>query len=235
MNIKQTIVFTGLYIIVGITAATPKNDVSNLLVKSKPAVVTFSDGRSTWTGQTDSVSLLDNGKAIIVHSKFLTLDTDGASKEIRSCDPTAQASTALSDPNGNPTDANVIPYYILPWCGDVEKKNKAKCKAKPPYRQLGLQKGDLAAVISGDKLAFAIAADVGPEKHFGEGSVELHRQLGHDTVGKNSRNPKCAINESMPSEVFIVVFPKSNKKWLSKKDIDKKGEELWDELLNSIN
>ena len=233
MNIKQTLAFTGLYLLAGISAASTKDDVSKLLVKSKPAAVTFSDGHSAWTGQTDSVSRLDNGKAIIVHSKFLTLDTDGASKEIRSCDPTAQASTALSDPKGNPTDANEIAYFVLPWCGDAA--DKTKCKANPPYRQLGLQKGDLAAVISGNKLAFAIAADVGPEKHFGEGSVELHRQLGHDTVGKNSRNPKCAINESMPSEVFIVVFPKSNKKWLSKKDIDKKGEELWDELLNSIN
>lgn len=51
MNLKQTIVFTGLYLLAGISAATPKDDVSNLLVKSKPAVVTFSDGRSTWTGQ----------------------------------------------------------------------------------------------------------------------------------------------------------------------------------------
>jgi hypothetical protein len=233
MNIKQTIAFTGLCLLVEITAASPKNDVSNLLVKSKPAVVTFSDGSSSWTGQTDSVSRLDNGKAVIVRSKFLTLDTDGASKEIRSCDSTAQAGTALSDSNGKPTDADVIPYFVLPWCGGAT--NKTKCKANPPYRQLGLQKGDLAAVISGDKLAFAIAADIGPEKHFGEGSVELHRQLGHETVGKSSINSKCAKNESMSSEVFIVVFPKSNSKWLSKNDIDIKGQKLWEELLDSVN
>jgi hypothetical protein len=29
--------------------------------------------------------------------------------------------------------------------------------------------GNLAAVIVGDTVAFAIAADLGPEKHFGEG------------------------------------------------------------------
>lgn len=112
-------------------------------------------------GQTDSVSLLDNGKAVIVRSNFLTLATDGASKEIRSCDSTAQADTALSDPQGKPTDANVIPYFILPWCSGAA--DKAKCKANPPYRQPGLQKGDFAVVISGDKLASAIAADAGPE------------------------------------------------------------------------
>jgi hypothetical protein len=228
MNTRQILAFVGLYLLAGITIASPKDDVSRLLIKSKPAVVTFSDGSSTWTGQTDSVSRLDSDKAVIVHSKFLTIDTDGASKEILACDSTAQADTALSDSKGKPTDANVIPYFVLPWCG--EAANKAKCKANPPYRQLGLQKGDLAAVISGDKLAFAIAADLGPEKHFGEGSVELHRQLGHETVGKSSKNPKCAKNESMSTEVFIVVFPKSNNKWLSKEDIDKKGRGLWDAL-----
>lgn len=228
----KTFAFIGLYLLVGFAVAAPKDDVSKLLAMSKPAAVTFSDGSGTWTGQTDSVYQLDNGKAIIVRSKYLTLDTDGASKEIRSCDSTAQADTALSDSKGKPTDANQIPYFVLPGCGAAT--NKDKCKTNPPYRQLGLQKGDLAVVISGDKLAFAIAADIGPEKHFGEASVELHRQLGHETVGKNSKNLKCAKNESMPSEVFIVVFPKSNNKGLPKEDIDKKGRGLWEKLLASV-
>ncbi|MGZ3940049.1 MAG: glycoside hydrolase family 75 protein [Flavisolibacter sp.] len=232
MNIKKTLAFAGLYLLVGIAVASPKDDMFRLLVKSKPAVVIFSDGSRTWTGQTDSVSRLENGKAVIVRSKYLTLDTDGASKEIRSCDSTAQVDTALSDSKGKPTDANQIPYFVLPWCGSAT--NKDKCKANPPYRQLGLQKGDLAAVISGDKLVFAIAADLGPEKHFGEASVELHRQLGHETVGKDSKNQKCAKNESMPSEVFIVVFPKSNNKWRPKEDINEKGRKLWEELLDSV-
>jgi hypothetical protein len=177
---------------------------------------------------TESVSKLD-GKAVIVKSKFLTIDTDGTSKEIRACDPTSQDGTALIDSGKNPTDANAIPYFVLPWCGDA--KDMKKCKKNPPYQQLGLQKGDLAAVISGDTLTFAIAADVGPEKQFGEGSVQLHRQLGHETVGKNPRNPKCAANESLSSEVFIVVFPHSNSRWLSKEDIDSKGQKLWEALL----
>lgn len=231
MNIKQNFVFFGIYLLTGVVFASPKDDVSRLLTNSRPAVVIFSDGSGAWTGQTASVSRLNSGEAVIVRSKFLTLDTDGASKEIRSCDSTAQAETALSDSKGKPTDANAIPYFVLPWCGAAA--NKAECRKNPPYRQLGLQKGDLAAVIAEDKLVFAIAADLGPEKHFGEGSVQLHRQLGHETVGKDARNPKCAKNESMSSEIFIVVFPKSNNKWLSKEDIDKKGQALWKGLLDS--
>ena len=209
--------------------AAPKDEVANLLVNSKPAVVTFSDGQNTWSGQTKAVSLLNGGKAVIVHAKFLTLDTDGASKEIRACDHSAKAGTALPDLKGNPTDANEIPYFVLPWCGGAA--NQTKCEKNSAYRQLGLQKGDLAAVISGDKLAFAIAADVGPEKQFGEGSVELHRQLGHETVGKKIGNPTCALNESTSSEVYLVVFPKSNSKWLSPEEIKNKGAVLWSALL----
>lgn len=214
-------------------SASPKEDVTRLLSKSMPATVIFSDGTSTWKTEGTSVSSLGANRAVIVHSKGLALDTDGASKEIRACDSTAQPDTALSDAKGRPTDANSIPYFVLPWCG--EAADKQKCKKNPPYAQLGLQKGDLAAVISEEKIAFAIAADVGPEKKFGEGSVQLHRQLGHETVGKNSKNPKCAANVSMTSEVFLVIFPKSNNKWLAKEEIEKQGSKLWELLLADEN
>jgi hypothetical protein len=113
---------------------------------------------------------------------------------------------------------------VLPWCGNAS--NRAKCKKNPPYKQLGLGKGNLAAVIFGDKVAFAIAADLGPEKHFGEGSVELHRRLGHETVGINRANPKCAKNESLDGEVIFVVFPGSNNRWLPTDAMTKKGSAL---------
>lgn len=135
-------------------------------------------------------------------------------------------------PQGEPTDANVIPYFVLPWYGGAA--NKQQCKANPPYRQLGLRKGNLAAVISGDKIAFAIAADLGPEKQFGEGSVELHRRLGHETVGKHPTNPKCAKDELLNTEVIFVVFPGSNERWLPADAIAEKGRTLWNQLLCNL-
>lgn len=213
--------------------ADPQGDIADLLARSKPASIVFSDGGTEWIDQTMSVSVLEDGTAVIVRSKYLTLDTDGASDEIRKCDPTSQKDTALLAPGGKPTDANAIAYFVLPWCGDAA--DRPKCKRNPPYSQLGLQKGDLAAVVSGENLAFAIAADVGPEKKFGEGSVELHRQLGHETVGKHPTNPTCAKNESMASEVFIVVFPKSNKKWLTPEEIDKQARKRWEDLTGPEN
>lgn len=224
MNTKKPMLLAAcLCLLANVAFAAPKDDVSRLLADSKPATVKFYDGSSTWQKMTKAVSKLNNGKAIIVQASYLTLDTDGASKEVRACDPTSQAGTAL----GNPTDANAIPYFVLPGGKNTGGNTYV-------FKQLGLQKGDLAALISGDKLVFAIAADVGPEKQFGEGSVQLHRQLGHETVGKDPKNPKCAKDESLSKEVFIVVFPKSNNKWLPAKDIEEKGKKLWDELLISV-
>lgn len=217
--------FTGLSAFVTSASAsgTTREEIAALLAKASPAVVAFSDGTARWTGQTAFVGKLDNG-VVVVKTRSLALDTDGASKEIRQCDSSAQRETALSDPQGNPTDANDIPYFVLPWCGNAS--NRATCKKNPPYKQLGLGMGNLAAVIFGDKVAFAIAADLGPEKHFGEGSVELHRRLGHETVGMNRANPKCAKNESLDGEVIFVVFPASNNKWLPIDAINKKGSDL---------
>ena len=209
----------------------PQDDVAVLLQKARPAVVTFSDGTTQWKGQTVSVGKLANG-VVIVKARNMTLDTDGASQEIRACDRTAQPGTALTTPQGKPTDANVIPYFVLPWCGGAA--NAERCKANPPHRQLGLRKGNLAAVISGDKLVFAIAADLGPEKQFGEGSVDLHRRLGHETVSKHPTSPKCAKNESLNAEVLFVVFPGSNDRWLPVDTIDEKGRTLWNQLLQSL-
>jgi hypothetical protein len=215
----------------GIAQGSPQGDVAFLLQQAQPAVVTFSDGTTNWTGQTISVGRLNNG-VIVVKAHSMTLDTDGASKAIRACDRTAQPETALQDPRGNPTDANTIPYVVLPWCGGAANKNR--CKANPPHRQLGLRKGNLAAVIEGDRIAFAIAADLGPEKRFGEGSVALHRKLGHETVGKHPTNPTCAKNESLDAEVIFVLFPGSNDRWLSADAIDERGVILWNQLLQSL-
>ena len=88
-------------------------------------------------------------------------------------------------------------------------------------------------MISGDKIVFAIAADLGPEKQFGEGSVDLHRRLGHETVGKHPTNPKCANDESLNAEVIFVVFPGSNDRWLPADAIAEKGMALWNQLLQS--
>ena len=80
-----------------------------------------------------------------------------------------------------------------------------QCEAHLPHRRRGLHKGNFAAVISGNTIAFAIAADLGPEKQFGERSAAFHWRRGHETVGKPPTNPLCAKDESLNAEVIFVV------------------------------
>lgn len=226
----NTLFFASL-VAVGQALAGPLEDATLLFERAKQApqkTINFSDKTTTWADGY-SVYKLASGNAVIVKAHLLALDTDGASKEIRRCDRWAKAGTALPDKHGKDIDSNTTPYYVLPWCGDA--KDRALCKQKPPYTQLELQKGDFAMVIAGEKMAFAIAADTGPEKRFGEGSIQLHRQLGHEVIGKVTGEPKCAANEDLQQETFLVIFPKSNNKWLPNEQIKDKGTVLWKDLL----
>ncbi|ODV41868.1 hypothetical protein AWV79_32075 [Cupriavidus sp. UYMMa02A] len=121
----------------------------------------------------------------------------------------------------------VTPYFVLPGCTDAA--NKVSCVA--PYKQLGMQLGDLAAIISGDKISFAIAGDSGPEKKFGEGSIQLHRELGHEVIGKVAGKAKCAANRSLLSETYLVIFPGSNRTWIPNDRIRQAGGALWNSLM----
>lgn len=218
-------------LVCGAANAGPQADVQKLFDKAShetQSPIRFSDGSSKWIDGS-VVYKLASGRAVIVKATHLALDTDGASPEIRKCDSSAQAGTALPGAHGEPIDSNATPYIVLPRCDD--SANKAICEKSPPYRQLGLQKGDLAAVIVGDKIAYAIAGDVGPEKKFGEGSIELHRRLGHEVIGAVKDKPTCAANVSLSQDTYLVVFPKSNDKWLANSNIEDAGMSLWNALL----
>lgn len=201
--------------------------------KDHQPLITFSDGTTEWSDGSEVYRLAD-GAAVIVKSQYLALDTDGADDGLRSCDKDSDRDTSITARNGSPVDSNVTPYIVLPGCHSVkdpEGGSMRKCLTRYSFEKLGLQLGDLAAVVTGNRIAFAIAADVGPEKKFGEGSIELHRELGHETVGRVSAHPGCAANERLDHVTYIVVFPHSNSRWLPNDDIARIGAEHWQKLL----
>jgi hypothetical protein len=65
--------------------------------------------------------------------------------------------------------------------------------------------GDYAAVVFGQKLAFAIFGDRGPRTKIGEGSIELLRRLGEERV----RPDGTVINAGMGPRVITIIFPGS--------------------------
>lgn len=99
--------------------------------------------------------------------------------------------TALTDPTRLPSDprcyvdASQVPYVVAP----------------PDLVSRGVRMGDLAAVTRGPKTALAIVADVGPQGHYGEGSMELARLLNI---------PDSPRTGGTPRGVTYVIFPGSH-------------------------
>lgn len=124
----------------------------------------------------------------------LALDADG-SPVYSAQDATGQVHTAVQDAAGNDLDADVINYFVLPggfWAGQ------------------GIAKGDIGVVIHGIRMAFACFGDVGPSGSLGEGSISLHRELGHETVrNRHTATGGTLINQGLDRDVITIVFPGS--------------------------
>jgi len=139
-------------------------------------------------------SFKKGGKAIfklpggqLYYDSLLDLDSDGSRFAVE--DHTGQSDTSLHQPNGKPVDADAVPFFVLP----------AAFAAK-----FDIKLGDVAAVIFKDKIEFAVFADHGPAKKLGEGSIALHRSLGHETI----RGGKFH-DEAIDADVITIVFPGS--------------------------
>ena len=123
----------------------------------------------------------------------LDLDTDGAAFKIRVQDRTSQRTTAAKDAKGKDLDANRINYFVLP--GGF-------------YLRHGIRVGDIGVVIKGDRIVYACFGDVGPRNKLGEGSIALHRGLGHETIVQR-RHRERLINAGIKGGVITIVFPGS--------------------------
>jgi hypothetical protein len=133
------------------------------------------------------------GGQIYFESK-LALDTDGSRFAIPDAkghreDPSGRITTSARDADGNFLDAETINYFVLP--GGFAGKH-------------GIRIGDIAVVFNGIAMAFACFGDVGPAGSLGEGSIALHRDLGHETVVGGH-----LLNDSISSGVVTIVFPGS--------------------------
>jgi hypothetical protein len=121
----------------------------------------------------------------IVFESGMAVDADGAGTAWRR-DPSGQPHTAVHWSDGRSLDPTVTPFFVLP----------SGFRAAHP----DVGPGDVAAVVRGGKVAYAIFGDVGPRADLGEGSIALAKALGIDT------NP---VHGGVGSGVFYVVFPGS--------------------------
>jgi hypothetical protein len=120
----------------------------------------------------------------IYYEQDKTVDKQGRIHQL------GQAGTSLPAGHGKGVDASAIPYIVLP---------------KNSFGHWGIQLGDLAMVLYNGRMSPAIFADHGPESELGEGSIELHRRLGNETI----HNGKLKINQDIRGRVLTFVFPHS--------------------------
>ncbi|MBZ5626607.1 MAG: glycoside hydrolase family 75 protein [Acidobacteriia bacterium] len=128
----------------------------------------------------------------------LDVDTDGSvySKQDpfgAKPDRSGVSPTSATDAAGKFLDADKINYFVLPKGGF------------DTTHHIGL--GDVAVVISGTRVAYACFGDRGQNNKLGEGSIALHRALGHETVSGGRLINAAKGGEAINSGVITIVFP----------------------------
>lgn len=144
----------------------------------------------------NSTLLKLKGGAIFYDGK-MGLDADGSPYSQKTPGQTDQAQTSLRYPlAGKPSvNADRVPFIVIPLGGFA--------------KTLGVQVGDVAAVVHGAKRVFAVVADQGPTCKLGEGSIQLHESLGHQVCKQRAPNGDCTKlrNAGIERDVLYFIFP----------------------------
>ena len=128
--------------------------------------------------------------AVKVTATALDLDTDGYTAPGVVMDKTHQSGTSLRWPKGSPVNSNETRFVVAPGGGWLARH--------------GLKLGDvgLACVVGCDSVVSVIVADIGPKDKISEGSMQLHRELGHETL-INGRIKDVGIDK----QFTMLLFP----------------------------
>ena len=126
-----------------------------------------------------NTTLLRLANGTIFFDGKMGLDADGSPIAKRNATGTNQPETSFrfQVPGRPSVDADKIPFTVLPGGGFAQ--------------ELGLEQGDLAAVVFNGKVVFAMVADAGPTCKIGEGSIQLHEELGHKICRARNARGEC--------------------------------------------
>jgi hypothetical protein len=111
--------------------------------------------------------------------------------------PHSFTKTSLKYANGKSLNAGAVPFLAIP--ADFE-------------RHIDVQLGDVAAVISGNKVAYAVLADHEPQYSLGDGSLQLHEQLGHHVcLGRDDNGACTGVRDvDLAAPVVYLIFFESH-------------------------
>jgi Fungal chitosanase of glycosyl hydrolase group 75 len=163
------------------------------------------DGRTLTRGCTSdrnqNSTLLRLRGGVVFYDGKMGVDADGSPYAINHLGQTNDPNTSLRYPiKGSPSiNADRVPYIVLPLGGFVDT--------------LGVQTGDVGAVVYGGKRIYVVVADYGPPCKIGEGSIQAHEMLGHKVCRERSPNGDCAKlhDVSISRGVLYFIFPNTHK------------------------
>lgn len=105
-----------------------------------------------------------------------------------------------------PVDADAVPYVVIPAAGPCDVAGEFT-------RRTGVDVGDFGVVLIGGLEVPGIGADTGPYNKLGEGSLALHRALGHEQCVTKDANGTCSRvddgGQSITADVTTILFPGS--------------------------
>ena len=141
----------------------------------------------------NSALLAFGGIAILFDGK-MGVDADGSPLSKKNPGETDQPETSFRYPSvGKPSvDSDKVPFIVIPGGGFA--------------KALGVELGDIAAVVHKDKLVFALVADQGPVCKLGEGSIELHERLAHKVCLQRNAASECTKLRDVGIERDVLYF-----------------------------
>ena len=142
---------------------------------------------STDVGAAPSVDICRLNGAFFWKSD-MDIDCDGQSTSVcnANTDPAYQNQTSFTQSNGQPLDASMLPYVVVPLPS-----------TRFDYQAAGIQGGALAIVLYNGRLNFGVFGDEGPSDIIGEASYAMAQSLGIDP------NPATG---GVDSGVTFIVF-----------------------------
>jgi glycosyl hydrolase group 75 (putative chitosanase) len=163
----------------------------------------------------------------IFYDGKMGLDADGSPYSQKTPGKTDQPQTSLRyELPGRPSiNADRVPFIVIPLGGFDSA--------------LGVQVGDVAAVVYNGKRVFAVVADQGPVCKIGEGSIQLHEMLDHSVCKERASNGDCLKlrNAGIERGVLYFIFPGTRKELypgLTAENINARvesiGAKAWDQL-----
>ena len=172
------------------------------------------------------------GGAVAYVSK-LAVDFDGSPLAC-SADRNAsdQCGTSLEPPDATgtpqPVNADRVPYVVIPRAGPAPDRGEFT-------RLTGVEPGDFGVVIWKGRTVPVIVADTGPYNKLGEGSLALHRALGHEQCAERDAADTCRAamdpQSSIDGDVVTVLFPGSARPGLTAETVEAaartEGARLW--------